>query len=93
MESVISASLIVLVIRTRKPFFRSLPGRLLFMATLMVGAATLVLPFTPLGSLFEFSPIHMEFFALMGAIVGLYVLSAEVAKRLFYARLAASGNR
>jgi P-type Mg2+ transporter len=93
MESVISASLIVLVIRTRKPFFRSLPGRLLFTATLIVGAATLILPFTPLGSLFEFSPIPMEFFALMGAIVGFYVLSAEVAKRLFYARLAASGNR
>jgi Mg2+-importing ATPase len=93
MESVISASLIVLVIRTRKPFFRSLPGRLLFIATLMVAAATLILPYTPLGALFEFIPIPMEFIALMAAIVLLYVLSAEVAKRMFYARLAAPGRR
>jgi Mg2+-importing ATPase len=93
MESVISASLIVLVIRTRQPFFRSLPGRLLFIATLMVAAATLILPYTPLGALFEFIPIPMEFIALMAAIVSLYVLSAEVAKKLFYARLAAPGRR
>ena len=93
MESVVSASLIVLVIRTRQPFFRSLPGRLLFIATLMVAAATLILPYTPLGALFEFIPIPVEFIALMGAIVSLYVLSAEVAKRLFYARLSAPGRR
>jgi Mg2+-importing ATPase len=93
MESVVSASLIVLVIRTRQPFFRSLPGRLLFIATLVVAAVTLILPFTPLGALFEFIPIPMEFIALMGAIVAFYVLSAEVAKRLFYSRLAAPGRR
>lgn len=88
MESVVSASLIVLVIRTRKPFFRSLPGRLLFTATLAVGAAAVVLPFTPLGALFEFGPVPVEFIALMGAIVAVYVLAAETAKRLFYARIA-----
>jgi Mg2+-importing ATPase len=93
MESVISASLIVLVICTRKPFFCSRPGRPLFVATLIVAAATLILPTTPLGSLFEFSPIPAEFIALMGAMIAFYVLSAEVAKRLFYSRLAAPGRR
>jgi Mg2+-importing ATPase len=92
MESVVSASLIVLVIRTRRPFFRSPPGRLLFIATLTVGAVTLLLPFTPLGALFEFRPIPIEFIALMGVIVAFYVLAAEVVKRLFYARVAASGS-
>jgi len=92
MESVVSASLIVLVIRTRQPFFRSLPGRLLFIATLTVGAVTLILPFTPLGALFEFIPIPMEFIALMGAIVAFYVLSAEAAKRVFYRRMAPHGR-
>ncbi|HTZ41357.1 MAG TPA: magnesium-translocating P-type ATPase [Syntrophales bacterium] len=92
MESVISASLIVLVIRTRKPFFRSLPGRLLCTATLLVGAATLLLPFTPLGALFEFRPIPIEFIALMGVIIAFYVLAAEAAKRLFYARMVTPGG-
>ena len=36
LESVISASLIVLVIRSRKPFFKSRPSKYLFMATLLV---------------------------------------------------------
>jgi Mg2+-importing ATPase len=92
MESVVSASLIVLVIRTRRPFFRSLPGRLLFMATLMVGAAAILLPFTPLGTVFAFRPIPVEFIALMGAIVFLYVLSAEAAKRVFYRRMVPPGR-
>src|SRR5690349_11550969 len=48
-ESVISAALIVLVIRTRRPFYKSKPGRYLSGATLIVAAATLALPFTPLG--------------------------------------------
>ncbi len=37
-ESVVSASLIVLVVRTRRPFFRSRPGKPLVAATLAIGA-------------------------------------------------------
>lgn len=83
-ESVISASLVVLVIRTQRPFFRSLPGRSLLAATLAIVAVTLVLPFTPLGKLFGFVPLPGTFLALMGGIVALYILSAEILKRAFY---------
>ena len=38
LESVISASVTVLVIRTRKSFFRSKPGKYLLMATLLIVA-------------------------------------------------------
>src|SRR5450759_3081159 len=50
LESVISASMIVLVIRSRKPFFRSRPGKYLLIATLSIAIITLVFPFTPLGN-------------------------------------------
>ena len=83
-ESVISASLVVLVIRTKRPFFRSLPGRSLLAATLAIVAVTLVLPFTPLGKLFGFVPLPGTFLVLMGGIVALYILSAEILKRVFY---------
>jgi Mg2+-importing ATPase len=53
-ESVISASLIVLVIRSRKPFFKSTPGKYLLIATLMIVGAALIFPFTLLGDLFGF---------------------------------------
>jgi len=52
----------------------------------------LLLPFTPLGAIFEFRPIPIEFIALMGVIIAFYVLAAEAAKRLFYARMASPGG-
>lgn len=61
MESVISASLIVLIIRTRQPFFKSNPGPLLWMATLLVVLGTAVLPYTELSRLFGFTPMPLEF--------------------------------
>ncbi len=83
-ESVISASLVVLVIRSRRPFFKSTPGKLLLITTLVVVGATLIFPFTPLGSLFGFSPPPMPFFLATAIIVVLYIISGEIAKGIFY---------
>jgi Mg2+-importing ATPase len=86
-ESVLSASLIVLVIRTRRPFFRSPPRIYLTLATLLIAVFTVALPWTPLGRLFGFVPLHPGFVALLAAILVLYVASAEVAKRVFYRQM------
>ncbi len=84
LESIISAALIVLVIRTRRPFFKSMPGKYLLMATLGVVCVTLILPSTPLAGLLGFSPLPPVFFVLLGAIVALYMVAAEAAKSIFY---------
>ncbi len=86
LESVISASLIVLVIRSRKPFFRSVPGTALMTATFLVVGATTILPWTPVASIFAFRPLPAYFLVLVGVVVALYILSAEIAKRAFYRR-------
>ena len=86
-ESVISASLIVLVIRTRLPFFKSLPGKYLLTATLLVVLAVLVLPFTPLAVTFGFAQLPLLFYVWMLLIVVFYIVSAEVTKHFFYKRL------
>lgn len=83
-ESVVSATLIVLVVRTRGSFMRSRPGRALLITTLSVPAATLAIPYTPLGAAFAFVPLPPLFLGLMGVIVLGYVASAELAKRWFY---------
>jgi Mg2+-importing ATPase len=88
-ESVISAAIIVLVIRSRRPFFQSLPGKYLLTATLLVVAATIIFPYTPLAVFFNFQPLSLEFLALIGLIILLYIGSAEVAKRFFYRRVQA----
>ncbi|HVO66650.1 MAG TPA: magnesium-translocating P-type ATPase [Syntrophales bacterium] len=87
MESVISASIIVLVIRSRRPFYKSRPGRLLSGATIAVVLATLILPLTPLGEVFGFIPLPVSFLIMMGLIVMLYILSAELAKKIFYQKV------
>jgi Mg2+-importing ATPase len=84
MESVISASLIVLVVRTRRPFVLSRPGKYLLLSTLLVAGATLVLPYLPLAAAFGFTPVPVSFFLALGAILVLYILAAEAAKRIFY---------
>jgi Mg2+-importing ATPase len=83
-ESVVSASLIVLIVRTRRPFFRSKPGKPLLIATLAVAAATLALPFTPLANLFGFCPLPWSFLGYLAVIILMYILVAELAKKLFY---------
>lgn len=83
-ESVVSASLIVLVIRTRKPIFRSRPGRYLALTTIVVAAGTIMIPYTPLGHLFGFVPLPFSFMLVLAGIVLAYVAASEVAKIFFY---------
>ena len=91
LESVISASLVVLVIRTRRPLFKSKPGKALIWATLLIIAATLFLPYTPLAFLFDFYLLPSAFFLWIGGILFLYVLSAESVKNYFYRRMGSGG--
>ena len=83
-ESVISASLIVLVIRSRGPFFKSIPGKYLLITTLVIVGATVILPFTLLGRLFGFGSIPFPVVIVMVGIVVLYLVTGEVVKRMFY---------
>jgi Mg2+-importing ATPase len=87
LESVISASLIVLVIRSRKSLFRSLPGKYLLIATLSVFTATLILPFTPLAAIFGLGSLPLSFFLSIGLVVVVYIVVAEITKKVFYAKV------
>jgi Mg2+-importing ATPase len=83
-ESVISASAIVLVIRTRRPFLTSKPGRYLVLATVAVAGATLFLPYTPIAAPLGLVPIPIAFLTLLMVILAGYVLVAELVKNRFY---------
>jgi P-type Mg2+ transporter len=84
MESTLSASLVVLVVRTRQSIFDSKPGKYLFWATLATVATALIIPFTPLAPLLGFQALPLRFLLVLGAIVALYVVAAEAVKHLFY---------
>lgn len=82
-ESVLSATLIVLVIRTFKPFFTSIPSKYLLITVMGVVIATIFLPFMPFASSFGFTILQAKFYLFIAIIVVLYVLSVELAKRVF----------
>jgi P-type Mg2+ transporter len=86
-ESVLSASLIVLVIRSRRPFFKSSPGKYLLLTTIVIVGVTLILPFTPLGKLFGFAQPSLLIVGLMSIIVVFYIIMGEVVKGIFYKRV------
>lgn len=85
-ESVVSAALVVLVVRTRGPFWRSRPSTALALATLSVAAIAVALPYTPLGALFGFAPLPGMFLLWMSLIVAGYVAAAEGLKESFRRR-------
>ena len=84
LESVISASLVVLVVRTRQSILDSKPGKYLLTATLATVGITIIIPWTPLASLLGFQPLPLNFVLAIAAIVVLYVTAAETVKRVFY---------
>ncbi|PMP66576.1 MAG: magnesium-translocating P-type ATPase [Thermodesulfobacterium geofontis] len=84
LESVISASLIVLVIRSKRPFFKSKPGKYLFTVTLITVAITFILPFTLIGELFNFTLLPLHFYLFLGIILASYIISAEIVKKFFW---------
>jgi Mg2+-importing ATPase len=86
-ESLLTELVIALVVRTRRPFFRSRPGTLLWTSTLVVSLITLAMPYLPFGELLGFTPLPGWVMGALVMLTGLYVIAAEMAKKYFYARV------
>lgn len=86
-ESLMTELVIALVVRTRRPFFRSRPGKWLWISTLLVAILTITLPYLPVfNTLFNFTPLPATTMLLLLLITGLYIMATEVVKSWFYAR-------
>ena len=85
-ESIVSAALIVLVVRTRRPFFRSRPSRLLALATAGTVILTVLIPHLPFAAVLGFGIVPPHFYPMLALIILAYVISAEMAKQVFYRR-------
>jgi Mg2+-importing ATPase len=84
-ESLFTELFILLVVRTRRPLFKSKPGVWLWVSTLLVGLAALILPYLPgMDILFGFVPLPPLIMVLLLVITGLYIAANEVAKRRFF---------
>ena len=83
-ESVITELAVLMVLRTRRPFFRSRPGRGLMLSSVAIAAITLALPYSPLADPLGLTSLSATLLFTMLAITALYVVSAEVLKHGFY---------
>jgi len=92
LESVVSATLIVLVVRTRNTFYKSRPGKYLLAATGGIVGFVLLLPIMPFAYAFGFVAVPPIFYLVMLVIVLLYLLSAEVFKKFFFKWFAKGAN-
>ncbi len=84
LESVVSATFIVLVVRSRKVFFKSRLGKYLLITTVIIIGFTFLLPLLPLAKVFNFVPLPPLFNLAVLLIVVSYVAVAEFAKKMFY---------
>ncbi len=86
-ESVVTQTLIIFVIRTRRiPFFRSRPSAGLLGAALAVIGLGVFFPLSPLAGVLGFDPLPVPFFlALLGMAAG-YLVLVESAKHWFFSR-------
>lgn len=86
-ESLLTELVIAIVVRTKKPFYRSRPGKLLLVLTAFIIMITVAMPYLPISSFMGFTPLPAWVMLVLVALTGLYVLAAETAKRFFYKRM------
>ena len=85
-ESVMTEVLIILVMRTWKPFYTSRPSGPLLLSMIAVLLITLALPYSPLSGTLGLTPLPISSLLLLGFITVLYAVASEVTKKFFHAR-------
>jgi Mg2+-importing ATPase len=85
-ESIGTELAVMLVLRTRRPFWRSRPGRGLVVSSAAVAAVTVALVLLPVGVVPGIEPLEPLPFAVIVAILVGYVAATEAAKRRYYRR-------
>jgi Mg2+-importing ATPase len=85
-ESLLTELVVALVMRTRRPFYRSRPGRLLLVTTLALIPVAFAIPYAPFAHVFGFVPLPPVLVSTIAVITVLYVAATELQKKWFFAR-------
>ena len=85
-ELLLTELAVALVMRTRRPFFRSRPGTLLLGLTMTLIPLALAVPYLPFMSVFGFVRLPAGVLVAVVMITIAYVAATELQKKWFYAR-------
>jgi Mg2+-importing ATPase len=82
--SIITELFALLIIRTRRMFFQSMPSKQLLAASLVMLCVTFVIPYTPLAIPLGLVPLSLPILAILILIALLYLITTELVKIVFY---------
>jgi Mg2+-importing ATPase len=85
-ESLVTQTLVVFVIRTAGNPFKSRPSGRLLTAVVAVSTAGAVLPYTPLGALLGFTPLPLSLLGAISLLALTYLCLVQAVKTWFYRR-------
>lgn len=83
-ESIVTELFILFIIRTHRNFFKSKPGKYLFILSVLGLIMTIVLPYLPFANDIGLSPLPMVNLGVMLLIVALYIITADLLKVWFF---------
>jgi Mg2+-importing ATPase len=87
MESLLTEILILLILRTQRPFLKSQPSKYLLTATIFTFLACFAIPYLPFAELFQLYRLPAHVFGAILLIVMLYILVAELSKKYLIRKL------
>lgn len=85
-ESTLTELAVLLVLRTRRPFFRSRPGRALLATSVLAACVAIGLPLSPLADALGFAAVSAPILATLFGLTGAYILANETVKLLMWRR-------
>jgi Mg2+-importing ATPase len=86
-ESVMTEVLIIIVMRTWQPFYKSMPSQPLLVAMIAVLVVTLALPYSPLSGMLGLTPLPLSSLLLLALITVFYAAASELVKQFFHAKV------
>jgi P-type Mg2+ transporter len=75
---------VMLVSRTRRPFFHSRPSATLLGSSFVVALVAFALPYSPLASQLGYTPVPGPVLLALVTITAAYVVATELTKVVFY---------
>ncbi len=85
-ESVLTELFILFIVRTHKAFFKSKPGKYLFILSVIGLILTIALPYLSIAKEVGLVPLPMFNLGIMLSIVAMYILTADLLKIWFFKR-------
>lgn len=84
LESVISAMVVMLIVRTKRPVIKSKPSKKLLLAIVLVAIALIAMIYSPINTYLGLIALPVHALLSMLAISLIYALTAEILKKQFF---------